>query len=627
MPERVPLQRHQTGAEIVRDEAECGTVEHEAKPVAAPSRVSDSGDDGGRDSWVAMILATETECSPASTGRRGSIRYARVGRLRGARLAVVSLTLRVLVGLVLLSGEAAAQAARPAPRIPVVPDEVLKRAAPLRAGVGSAHDGVTTKVAEAQKLYDQGLAYLHSYVWVEAARSFNTALARDPKLAMAHVGLSVAYAELNKPDAARAALASAQQLAAGVSEHERFHIAARAAQVAAEGAPADRTKLAAYRSALDRALQASASDGELWILRGVAESLDPSDRGQGSVASAIPYYQKALTLGAGSAHHYLTHAFENAGQYPKAVEHGAAYAKAAPNVPHALHMHGHVLRRTGQIAEAVAAFEEADRVQEAYFRTERMAPEYEWHHEHNLDLLGSSYQYLGQLAKAERELKAAFDLPSALAVQLYNKRGWPEYLIARGRLDEAMAAAQSLVNHPVSLVKATGYIEAGHVHLAAGRFREAADQTNLALRMLRSATNGQALVAPAFQQLQGEFFLRTGEREKGRAMLRDVVRTARALPGPDNWVQALFMLESIARTARAAGDWEFAGWAASEMIAHDPNYGGSHYALGLVARQTGDKPGAARAFATAARLWARADPALAEMSEIRAALASSQRTP
>ena len=106
-----------------------------------------------------------------------------------------------------------------------------------------------------------------------------------------------------------------------------------------------------------------------------------------------------------------------------------------------------------------------------------------------------------------------------------------------------------------------------------------------------------------------------------------MVRTARALPGPDNWVQALFMLESIARTARAAGDWEFAGWAASEMLVHDPNYGGSHYALAVVARQAGDRALALKEFSAAARLWARADPALAEMSEIRAALGSLQQTP
>ncbi len=528
---------------------------------------------------------------------------------------------RCLFVLALLCGASSLEAQPPQPpatRIPIIPDDLLHRPLPLRLGIGSAHDVVGTTSRQAQAYYDQGLACLHSYGWLEAARSFNAALTLDANLAMAHVGLSYAYAELNKPEQSRAALDQATRLGATATPHDRLHIAARVAQVAAEAAPADRATLAAYRTALDRALQAQPGDAELWILRGVAESLDPSDRGQGSVASAIPFYTRALTLGGLSAHHYLTHAYENSEQYAKAVEHGSAYARLAPNVPHALHMHGHVLRRTAQIARAVAAFEEADRVQQAYFRTEQLPPESEWHHEHNLDLLGSSYQYLGQMQKAERELSAAFELPSTLAVQMYNKRGWPEFLIGRGRLDEAMAAATILIAHPVSLVKATGHIEAGHVHLAAGRFAAAAEQTNLALRALRMASTGQALIAPAFQQLQGEFFLRTGEREKGRGMLREVVRTARALPGPDNWVQALFTLESIARTARASGDWEFAAWAAQQMLEHDPNYAGSHYAAALSARQAGDLATTQREFAAAARLWARADPALAEMADITA---------
>jgi tetratricopeptide (TPR) repeat protein len=534
------------------------------------------------------------------------------------RVCLASWVLTIAAGAAVL----AQTPAHPAHRIPTVPDELLTRPVPLRSGIGKAHDAVSTSSREAQAFYDQGLAYLHGYMWIEAARSFNTALARDPQLAMAHAGLSVALTELNQPEAARAALARAGQLAPSATAHDRLHIAARTAQAAAEAAPGDTTRLAAYRSSLDAALQAQPQDAELWMLRGIAESSDPADRGQGSVASAVPYYQKALTLGGVSAHHYLTHAYENTGQFAKAVTDAAAYAELAPTIPHALHMHGHVLRRTGQIDKAVAAFEAAARAEESYFRTERIPPELEWHHEHNLDLLGSSYQYLGQIAKAERELKAAFDLPSSLAVQMYNKRGWPEFLIARGRLDEALAAAQVLIAHPVTLVKATGYIEAAHAHLAAGRFAQAAEQTNLALRSLRAAATGQTLVAPALQQLQGEFFLRTGERDKGRAMLRDVVRTARALPGPDNWVQALFTLESIARTARAANDWEFSGWAAQQMLEHDPNYGGSHYATALVAQHAGDGAAAGREFGTAARLWAGADPAFAEMTAIRAAVAA-----
>jgi tetratricopeptide (TPR) repeat protein len=535
----------------------------------------------------------------------------------------------IIIAVLVSGGSAPAHAQSHSPDIPSVPDALLSRPVPLRTGIGRAHDTVSTRVAEAQAFYDQGLAYLHGYMWIEAARSFNAALARDPQLAIAYAQISVALTELNKPDAARAALQKAQQLAAApsTSAHDRLHIAARAAQAAAEAAPGDRARLAAYRSALDAALHRQPADSELLMARGIAESSDPADRGQGSVASAVPYYEKALAAGGPGAHHYLTHAYENSGQFVKAVEQGAAYAALAPAVPHALHMHGHVLRRTGQIQKAIAAFEQADRVERAYVTNEKILPEYEWHHEHNLDLLGSSYQYLGQMAKAERELEAAFDLPSSLVVQMYDKRGWPEFLIARGRLDEALAAAQVLVAHPVSLVKATGHIEAAHVHLVAGRFAQAAEQTNLALRMLRSAPGGQALVAPALQQIQGEFFLRTGDRDKAHAMLQDLVRTVRALPGPDNWVQALFTLESIARTARAAADWPFAAWAAQQMLEHDPGYAGSHYAAALAARHAGDQAVSAREFAAAARLWAAADPTLPEWSEIKASSAPRRRTP
>lgn len=513
----------------------------------------------------------------------------------------------------------------PTHHIPVVPDDVLTRAVVLRTGIGPAHDVVGTKSREAQAFYDQGLSYLHDYVWVEAARSFNQALRLDPKLALAQVGLSFVYTEINRPDASRAAFAAAQRLASDLSPHDRAHLDARALQMASEAAPFDLDKRMAFRRALDAALVTYPNDAELWMQRGIAESSDPFERGQGSVASAIPFYTKALAGGGVCAHHYLAHAYENSNQFAKAVEHATAYAQAAPNIPHAHHMRGHVLRRTGQIAAAVSAFDAADRLQTAYEASEHIPPEFEWHHEHNLDLLGSSYQYLGQMARAEKALKAAFDVPSLLAVQMYDKRGWPEFLLGRGRLDDAMAAARILATHPVTIIRATGHIEIARVHLAAGRFAQSAEETNLALRELRAASTGQAVVAPALQALQGEFFLRTGQRERGRQMLRDVARLVRALPGPDNWVQALFTLESIARTARAAGDDEFAQWAAMQMLEHDPNYAGGHYAMALSARQRGDVANAQREFTTALQLWSGADPSLAELSEIRAMQGSLRR--
>ena len=54
-----------------------------------------------------------------------------------------------------------------------VPREVLERPITLRDNVGHVNDPVTTKNTEAQTFYNQGMAYVHSYVWIDAARSFN----------------------------------------------------------------------------------------------------------------------------------------------------------------------------------------------------------------------------------------------------------------------------------------------------------------------------------------------------------------------------------------------------------------------------------------------------------------------
>src|SRR5690242_15193903 len=78
-----------------------------------------------------------------------------------------------------------------------VPRSILEKPTTLKAGVGKIHDPVTTSSPEAQAFYEQGVAYLHSYVWIEAARSFNEALRIDPKMAMAQVGLSRVYSNLN----------------------------------------------------------------------------------------------------------------------------------------------------------------------------------------------------------------------------------------------------------------------------------------------------------------------------------------------------------------------------------------------------------------------------------------------
>lgn len=508
----------------------------------------------------------------------------------------------------------------PAHQIPIIPSDLLERPITLRSGLGSVHDQAATKSDVAQELYDQGLACLHDFLWIDAARSFHQAARLDPQLALAFVGLSYAYTEVNQPAAARRALERARSLAGHMNEHDRRHLDVRERQLAAIEAPQDAARLAAYRQALDTALATYSLDAELWLLRGMAESPDPSDRGQGSPATAIRFYERALMLVPNhfAAHHYLTHANENSGRTAQALDHGGAYAKWAPNVPHARHMYGHALRRMGRIEEAIAEFEAADRLDRAYVKFERIPLEYDWHYEHNLGLLALSYQYSGQIKKAEPLLKTAFALPTANLAQAVNKREYPQFLRSRARADEALAAAQTLITHPNLVVQATGHIEAGYARLAKRQFAEAAAASNAALAALKRAREGQGLAAIQLQGLQGEFLLRTGQPAKGGAMLDAMVKKARAAQGPDDWSQTLFTIESVARAAREVGDWELAGRMAQQMLEHDPAYAGTHHALALAADHRGDRRAAAAAFALAEKHWQKADPDLAELAAVRA---------
>lgn len=509
-------------------------------------------------------------------------------------------------------------------RVPVVTQELLERPVTLRTGIGRAHDAAATTSTDARAFYDQGLSYLHSFVWIEAARSFHQALRGDPGLALAYVGLSYTYIEVNKPVEARQAIERAKALASGnpkgLPPHDRHHIDVRALQMAAEEAPRDAAKLAAYRRALDTALAAFPDDVELILKRGMAESPDPADRGQGSVTASVPYYERALKVSPNhmGARHYLAHAFENSGRVNEALANAAAFAAQAAEVPHARHMHGHELRRAGRPAEAAAQFEAADKLQREYFAREKVGADLDWHHTHNLDLLAATYQYLGQMKKAEPLLKQSFGLPSNLLVQIVNKREWPAYLLARNRPGEAIEAAKVLIAHPNPLVQATGHVEIGFALLAMNRVAEAGTASNAALRLLKSAPGGQDLVLIGLEALQGEFRLRTAQREQGRKMMLSAAQKWRSLPGPDAWSQSLFRLEAMARSARSVGDWELAGRMAQLMAEHDPAYFGSHFAMALVAQNAGDHTTARREFDLALKAWGNADRDLPELTSARA---------
>jgi tetratricopeptide (TPR) repeat protein len=506
-----------------------------------------------------------------------------------------------------------------------VPRAVLERPVPLRTGIGRTHEAVTTS-PEAQAFHDQGLAYLHSYVWIEAARSFNQALRLDPKLALSWVGLSRAYSGLEDGPAARAGLEKARALSAGVSEKERRKIALRALQLDAVEDLQNQVKHAEYKRALDEALARDMDDVELWLLRGNAEERTAAGRGQRGGAGSVAFYRQALAVSPDhfAAHHYLVHSYETLGQIEKALAHGETYARLAPAIPHAHHMWGHDLRRVGRVDDAIAAFRKAYDLETAYYQSEGLGPELDWHRVHNLDLLATCYQHQGRMRATEQTMRERAGVRPVMAITEFNRKAWPGFLLAAGRPGEALAAAGELAAGRWSSGRAVGHALAAQALLALDRIEPARKELDAARTELEQvpAMSGmlgysRASVEPYVDAARGELLLRTGAREEARALLKDVQARIRAVPGPDAWMEALFRLEDIARLARDAGDWELAAHTAEQMKDHDPAYAGTRYALGLVAEQRGDAATAAREFGAAVDLWKDADPDLAVLRDAR----------
>jgi hypothetical protein len=107
------------------------------------------------------------------------------------------------------------------------------KTATLMTGLGDWRHPVSTKNAQAQAFFDQGLRLIYAFNHDEAARSFQRAAELDPKLAMAYWGIAEAVGpNYNDPASedrfvqAHQAIEKAASLAEDASESDRAYVAA-----------------------------------------------------------------------------------------------------------------------------------------------------------------------------------------------------------------------------------------------------------------------------------------------------------------------------------------------------------------------------------------------------------------
>jgi tetratricopeptide (TPR) repeat protein len=453
--------------------------------------------------------------------------------------------------------------------IPAVADEEHHHPAGDPEKLGSVSFS-TSCAPEVQKQFQRGVAMMHSFWYEEAERTFDGVAKDDPGCAMAYWGIAMSYFhpiwDTRGPDSATLKKgAEAVEKAKAVppkTERERDYVAAIEAFYKDSDKLDHRTRVLAYETAMERVYTRYPSDREaaafysLALLGSAAAS--PVDKTLARQRKAGEIAEKVFAAEPDhpGAAHYIIHAYDYPPLAAKALPAARAYAKIAPDAPHALHMPSHIFTRLGLWQESIDSnIASARAAQKAGMVGEQL---------HASDYLEYAYLQSGQDEQAKRVLDAMPAIKGGLrnyfqgvyatatmpARYVIERRRWAEaaklevpsgspggklswaeattyYARAlgcahTGDIEEARLAIQKLEADRNTLVELQETYWAGQVEIqrreAAGMLASAQGKKDEALELLRSAAEMEDAsekhpvtpgpVVPA-RELLGEFLLAT----------------------------------------------------------------------------------------------------------------------
>jgi len=289
----------------------------------------------------------------------------------------------------------------------------------LVTGIGDTHHPVSTKNAEAQQFFDQGLRFIYAFNHDEAARSFQKATELDPKLAMAYWGIAEAVGpNYNDPASedrfkqAHDAIQKAVDLSANVPANEKAYIAALALRFPADPKSDLRKAAEQYRDAMRELVKTYPDDLDAATL--FAESgmgLHPwglwhhdgsPEEGTEEVVATLESVMKRDPNHLGAIHYYI-HAVEGSNSPERALAGANRLAAMAPEAGHIVHMPGHVYIRTGDYAAAVKTNEDAAVVDRAYIKSSGAQGIYPMmYYSHNLHFIAMCSAMNGDYPEAKK---------------------------------------------------------------------------------------------------------------------------------------------------------------------------------------------------------------------------------
>lgn len=508
------------------------------------------------------------------------------------------------------------------------PDSVAPQLpAKIMEGQGIVHFPITTKIPDAQKFFDQGIAQMHSFWAREAERSFLQAAELDPEAAMPWFGVAMVaagdwrpkfqldYIETavgpSKREGGRAVEAAQKAVELSnvpgqATDLEKMYIAAVAARRDLKHKDPDAAFVASIRQLLAKYPEEVEAKTylALMLMRGFTQPdrkpVNPTS--MEAVEILRDLLQKAPEHP--GVHHYVIHGFEGSGFAKDAWPSCRKYPELVPNIPHALHMPGHIWSQTGKWDEAVQSFDSAARSERGYMATDVLYGN--GHHGHNVHYLATANSFRGNFdaaITAARELldikespresklpdvpRAAFDQGWFAMMRTLVQFGKWEELIKGDMLPAAPHARQSVWEHwAIGLAKAnTGEPEGARrelemMDIAVAQFRERNKQANA------------AEFAVARKELEAHLAIAAGKVDRGLEMLEATAREERALQYAEPPPYPRPVNEALGHAALKLGRLDLAERAFREALEQFP--GSYHAQTGLRATlERANKPSVA----------------------------------
>jgi tetratricopeptide (TPR) repeat protein len=237
--------------------------------------------------------------------------------------------------------------------------------------LGTVHFETSCK-PEAQKLFDSGMLYQHSFWYRASQQVFEDVLKTDPECGIAYWGIALSllwnpHTPAPAKNLAEGAAAIAKGKSVGAStQRERDYLDALGVMYLDYEKVDHRTRIQAYAKAMEQLAQRYPNDDEAQIHYALAlnTSASPADKTYASQLKGAAILEPIAIRQPQhpGVSHYLIHLYDYPPIAEKGLDAARRYAKIAPAAAHAQHMPSHIFTRVGYWTESIASNVEAARV-------------------------------------------------------------------------------------------------------------------------------------------------------------------------------------------------------------------------------------------------------------------------